>query len=98
MSRSGFISYIEPNEPEMGVYLCPSYSLPVWTIQDKPTSVQSFSASDSTLKRTNTLKRFRLREVIEPIRRIKNKLDRITIHEQEIVKFREFTGNWDLNL
>ena len=89
MSRSGFISYIEPNEPDSGFTFNAFYSLPTRTV---PRHVQLREVHSYQQGKQDS------HEIIRPIKRIKTRLDQINYRTMQILKYREFTGNWDLEI
>ena len=89
MSRSGFISYIVPNEPENGFTLNALYSPQLRTVPKHVhlREVHSYQPGKQDFQNT-----------IRPIKRIKTRLDRLNDRTMQILKYREFTGNWDLEI
>ena len=89
MSRSGFISYIESNEPDNGFTFNVRYSLPSRTV---PRHVQLREVHSYQQGKQDS------NDIIRPIKRIKTRLDRKNDRTMQILKYREFTGNWDLEI
>ena len=76
MSRSGFISYIEPNEPQLGFTICDYQSLPV-RYDPIATSVNGKEVKLCLHPKRDYLNKSQFGKLIRPIRRIKTRLDRI---------------------
>ena len=98
MSRSGFISYIEPNEPQLGYTLQDFNSLPASCYPLESICVYGKEVNLSLHSKRGYLDESEITKLIKPIKRIKTKLERVNNRTRQNLKFREFTGNWDIEL